>query len=280
MRYLFTVLAGLCTVPAFAADFPKFKMQQIDSGLKIGYAVVVTDIDGDKKPDIVVVDQHKVGWYGIPASKAERGRSTSCSTARRGRTTSASRPSTSMATGCRSSFSAPRGSRSTHHTRRKLVWLKRGKDVTNEWTMHELPCDEPMVHRVRVFDIDGDGKPEIVHVPLIGRDATRANNWMDGRGVRIVALKVPATNPEKKENWKTQVLSDELHVCHNFWPSSEIFRPRVEGRRSTRKSSWPVTRGSPPSPVRKTHGNRRRSGMAIKRISRAIAGRARSRMVR
>src|SRR5262249_59210400 len=24
----------------------------------------------------------------------------------------------------------------------QLVWLKRGKDVTQEWTMHELPCDE------------------------------------------------------------------------------------------------------------------------------------------
>ena len=93
--------------------------------------------------------------------------------------------------------------------------------------MHELPCDEPMVHRVRVFDIDGDGKPEIVHVPLIGRDATRANNWMDGRGVRIVALKVPATNPEKKENWKTQVLSDELHVSViTTGPRARSFRPR------------------------------------------------------
>jgi hypothetical protein len=98
----------------------------------------------------------------------------------------------------------------------QLVWLKRGKDVTQEWTMHELPCDEPTVHRVRVFDIDGDGKPEIVHVPLMGRGSSAKGNWTDGKPVRIVALKVPAKDPEKKENWKTQVLSEELNVTHNF----------------------------------------------------------------
>jgi hypothetical protein len=105
----------------------------------------------------------------------------------------------------------------------QLVWLKRGADVTKEWTMHELPCDEPTVHRVRVFDIDGDGKPEIVHVPLQGRDATAKGNWTDGRPVRVVALKVPPKDPEKKENWKTEVLSDELHVAHNFW----YFKPMM-----------------------------------------------------
>ena len=78
-----------------------------------------------------------------------------------------------------------------------------------------------MVHRVRVADIDGDGKPEIIMAPLMGRDATAKGNWMDGRPVRIIAYKVPAKEPEKKENWKPEVvISDELHVVHNFdiWP--------------------------------------------------------------
>ena len=69
MRYLFAALAALFALPAVAADFPAFKAQEIDTGLKIGYAVIVVDIDGDKKPDIVVVDQHKVVWYKNPGKQ-------------------------------------------------------------------------------------------------------------------------------------------------------------------------------------------------------------------
>src|SRR5262245_19962933 len=60
---------ALATSPSVAADFPKFKTQEIDTGLKIGYAVLVADINGDGKPDIVVVDQHKVVWYENPTWK-------------------------------------------------------------------------------------------------------------------------------------------------------------------------------------------------------------------
>ena len=65
----------------------------------------------------------------------------------------------------------------------QMSWLKRGKSLDDEWTMHELPCDEPMVHRVRVFDIDGDGKPEIVMVPLDGPRFDRQGE-LDGRPPR------------------------------------------------------------------------------------------------
>jgi hypothetical protein len=106
-------------------------------------------------------------------------------------------------------------------TNGQLVWLRRGPDVTQEWTMYELPCDEPSIHRIRAIDIDGDGKPEIVHVPLQGRGASAKGNFTDGKPVRIIAMKVPAKDPEKKENWKPIILSEQLHVCHNFCPGPE-----------------------------------------------------------
>ena len=98
-----------------------------------------------------------------------------------------------------------------------LQWLKRGKSIDDEWSLHPIPCDEPTVHRVRAFDIDGDGKPEIVHVPLMGRDATAKGNWLDGRPVRVMAYKVPA-DPTNPASWKAEVLFDQLHVMHNFAP--------------------------------------------------------------
>lgn len=238
MRYWLTAVALVAAFPAFAADLPKFKTQEIDTGLKIGYAVIAVDIDGDKKLDIVVVDQHKVVWYQNPGKRDGEWKKY---TILDGKT----RPDNvciaaididgdklpELVVGAAwKPFDTANAA--------QLVWLKRGKDVTQEWTMHELPCDEPTVHRVRCFDIDGDGKPEIVHVPLMGRGSSAKGNWTDGKPVRIVALKVPAKDPEKKANWKTEVLSEELNVCHNFcfkWlpdrepPWSEIYVASYDG---------------------------------------------------
>lgn len=221
---LLSALAALLTSDAFAADppkltdapkpppgFPSFKVQEIDSGLKIGYAVIATDIDGDKKPDIVVVDQHKVVWYQNPTWQkrvildGKTAPDNVCITALDidGDTL----PELVVGAGWKPFDTKNPGT---------LQWLRRGKTLDDEWTMHKLPCAEPTVHRVRAIDIDGDGKPEIVHVPLMGADSTAAKNWQDGRPSRVIALKVPAKHPEKTENWKPEVLSDELRVCHNF----------------------------------------------------------------
>jgi hypothetical protein len=232
MRYLSAALVALCALSAARADVPKFKAQEIDTGLKIGYAVITTDIDGDKKPDIVVVDQHKVVWYKNPGTRDGEWKKYVILDGK-------TRPDNVCIAaididgdGLPELVLGAAWKPFDTSNAAQMVWLKRGKDVTQEWTMHELPCDEPTVHRVRVFDIDRDGKPEIVMVPLMGRDATAKGNWMDGRPVRIIAYKVPAKDPEKKENWKTQVLSDELHVCHNFAPvptkDSRKFNPIIQ----------------------------------------------------
>jgi hypothetical protein len=237
MRFLPIVTAVLlATAPAVAADLPKFKAQEIDSGLKIGYAVLTADIDGDKKLDIVVVDQHKLVWYQNPGKVGTdwKKRVMLDGTTRPDNVCAASididgdgLPEIVLGSAWKPFDTANAA---------QLGWVKRGKTLDDPWAYHELPCDEPTVHRVRAFDIDGDGKPEIVHVPLMGRDSTAKGDWMDGRPVRIVALKVPAKDPEKKENWKTQVLSEELHVCHNFWP---MFHP--EDRRKQPLPSILVT---------------------------------------
>ena len=44
-------------------------MQEIETGLKIGYAVLLEDLNGDKKNDIIVVDKTRVVWYENPTWK-------------------------------------------------------------------------------------------------------------------------------------------------------------------------------------------------------------------
>ena len=44
-----------------------FKAQDIDTQIQIGYGIAIADVNGDKKPDIVLADQHTVQWYENPS---------------------------------------------------------------------------------------------------------------------------------------------------------------------------------------------------------------------
>ena len=194
--------------PLPPAGFPKFKVQEIDTGLKIGYAVITTDINGDGKPDIVVVDQHKVVWYENPTWKKRvilDGKTKPDNMCIAAVDIDGDKlPELVVGAGWKPFDTKTPGT---------LQWLKRGKTLDDEWTMHAIPCEEPTVHRIRMARI-GD-KDQLVLAPLMGRDATKEKNWMDGRPVRILAYPIPKT-PLDEKAWKPEVLSEELHVVHNF----------------------------------------------------------------
>lgn len=208
-------LVAVVAEQAQGADaLARFEVQEFDTRLKIGYAVLTADIDGNGRPDIVVVDQHEVVWYENPSWKKRwivRGKTRPDNVCIAAIDIDGDHlPELVLGAGWRPTDTTTPG---------QLFWLRRGRTLDEEWQLYELPCEEPTVHRVRVCDITGDGRPEIVHVPLHGRDNTAAGNWSNGRPVRVIALHVPPREPEKKEHWKTEVLSEELHVVHNFWPA-------------------------------------------------------------
>jgi hypothetical protein len=197
-------------LPGFAWGQARFEMQEIDRGLKIGYAVITTDIDGDQKPDIVVVDQHKIVWYQNPTWQK---RVVLDGQTRPDNVTIAAMdidrdglPELVVGAAWKPFDTKTAGT---------LQWLRRGKTLDDPWTLHSIPCDEPTIHRIRAIDLDGDGQAELVSVPLMGREATKDKNWMDGRPLRITAYKIPA-KPEEPSSWKPKVLNEELHVAHNF----------------------------------------------------------------
>src|SRR5262249_38366197 len=65
---------ALALMPARAADpkpvaLPTFRMQELETKLGVGYAVLIADVNGDGKPDIIVVDTTRVLWYENPTWK-------------------------------------------------------------------------------------------------------------------------------------------------------------------------------------------------------------------
>jgi hypothetical protein len=196
------------SLSADPAAFPAFDVKEIAKDLKIGYAVHLVDIDGDKKLDIVVVDKERVVWYQNPTWKMR--------TITAGKTKPDNVCLTSAHIDNDGEIDLVLGAGwrpADTNTPGTLHWLKRGKSLDDEWTLHEIPCEEPTVHRIKRVTMDG--KPTIVLAPLQGQGSSAKGNWQDGRPVRIVAYPIPA-DPTKKENWKPKVLFESLHVVHNF----------------------------------------------------------------
>ena len=70
MRVVLIAIAfGLLgSLPGAAADFPRFQAQEIDPHAgEVCYAVTAADVNGDGKPDIVVVTEDAVIWYENPS---------------------------------------------------------------------------------------------------------------------------------------------------------------------------------------------------------------------
>src|SRR5262249_4805009 len=173
--------------------FPAFEMKEIDKSLGVGYAVLLVDVKADGKPDIVVVDTTRVVWYENPTWKRR----------------SMIEGMTKADNVCISAYDidgdgnldfALGADWKPFNTKSggTLQWLKRGKTLDDPWTVHPIG-EEPTVHRIRFADLDGSGKAQLVVVPLMGKNATKENNWTDGSPVRVLAYRIP--KDPVKDRW-------------------------------------------------------------------------------
>jgi hypothetical protein len=214
MRFAFSLLAASLFAGSPAAAEFKFRAEEIEKGLGVGYAVLLVDMNLDRKADIVVVDTDRVVWYENPAWKrhvlieGQTKKDNVCIAPYDidgdGKLDFALgadwRPADTVGSGT-------------------LQWITRGKTAGTEadahWTVHPIG-QEPTIHRIRWADFDGDGRSELIVGPLFGRGSSAKNNYSE-RPLRILSYQVPA-DPVKGP-WKPEVISEELHVSHNFHPA-------------------------------------------------------------
>jgi hypothetical protein len=221
IRRVTSLIAILLIVQVSQADepkkdavFPKFEMQEIAKDLGVGYAVLLVDVNGDGKKDIVVVDQKRVVWYENPSWK------------RHIIVENQTKPDNV----CIAAYDidgdgqidfalgAGWGKLDTKEGG-TIQWLKRGKTLDEKWTVY--PIDEvPTVHRMRFAytpyhdPLERGRKPELIVAPLMGRNSTAKGNWMDGEAVNLLAYKIP-TEPTK-DRWVAKTIPGDLHVVHNL----------------------------------------------------------------
>jgi hypothetical protein len=218
-----TILSLLCLGLAPAEEKkPRplaFEMKEIERGLGVGYAVLLVDVDGDGKRDIVVVDTNRVVWYSNPTWK--RRTITEGTTALDNVCIAAhdidgdGKLDFVLGAGWKPFDTKGGGT---------LQWLKQPADLDTPWKLYPIG-DEPTLHRIRFADLDGTGKPVLIAAPLMGRGSTGKANWMDGSPVRILSFRVP--KDPIKDRWVPEPIDESLHVVHNFYP---IHRHAAKGR--------------------------------------------------
>lgn len=205
LRLWFSLSLCLLAAPLMAGDLT-FRTQELPTRLTVGYATRILDVNGDGKLDIAIVDSGRILWLENPTWKehvileGQTKRDNVCFA-----------PADIDGDG-RIDFAIGADWRPFDtKTGGTIQWIRQNEKPDESWTL--LPIgEEPTVHRMNFADLDGDKKPELVVVPLMGR-GTKAPNFSES-GVRILSYKIPAD--PLKDRWTPEVINDELHVCHNF----------------------------------------------------------------
>lgn len=195
-------------IAAASAGEIKFRTEQLPERLEVGYAVTVIDMNADAKPDVVVVDTERVIWFENPDWQVH--------TIIQGQT---KRDNVCIAPydidgDGKVDFALGADWRPIDtRTGGTIQWLGRPASADGRWQVHPIG-EEPTVHRMRWADLDGDGRKELVVMPMMGRDSTKPL-WME-HPLRVLAYEIPR---DPTGAWQPKVLNQELHVAHNFWPT-------------------------------------------------------------
>jgi len=201
----------LCTAAlARAGDqpFPAFRAQQLDAKLTVGYGVLLLDLNGDHKPDIVVADSQRVIWFENPTWKMHA--------ILQGRTLPdnvAIAPIDLLHNGKIDLMLGAGWKGYNTKDNSTLQWLQPPANVEEPWTLHEIPFAEVALHRVHVAEIDG--KPHVIVAPLLGRGASSQGNWSQTTP-KLLDYSIPADPIQRL--WQPKVITDQFHVMHNFTP--------------------------------------------------------------
>lgn len=243
------ILGSLASRSDQAAEktrIPRFRTQEIETELKVGYGALIVDLNDDGKKDIVVVDTTRILWYENPTWK------------RRSIIEGMTKPDNvcvaaadidgdgqlDLAVGAGWRFLNTKDEST-------LQWLRRGKTPEEPWTVHPIGT-EVSIHRILFADTDRDGKPELLVAPCLGKNSTREKNWMDAP-VRILAYPIP--KDPVRGPWVPKVLDEQMHVVHNFWfgtgprgNSNEVLLASYEGvnllvREKDRWNRYPIGAG-------------------------------------
>ena len=189
----------------FSQASPNFEPQVIDDNVSIGYGIVVGDVDGDGKPDLILADKKQFVWYRngdwkrfvLAENLTEH--DNVCIAAR----DIDGDGKVEIAVGAQWNP----GETSNEDESGSVHYLIRPDDPTQLWTAVQLP-HEPTVHRMYWVKTGSDSYQLIV-LPLHGR----GNKAGEGAGVKVIAYEKPS---DSNDPWKINLIDESMHLTHNM----------------------------------------------------------------
>jgi hypothetical protein len=228
---------ALCLLPLLAlasaseaqAKTPAFRAQDIDTQIEIGYGLAIADVQGDGKPDILLADKKQFVWYEAPSWKkhviAENltEKDNVCIAAR----------DIDGDGKCEIAVGAEWNPGDTVNSG-AVFYLVPPADRTQKWEAIKLP-HEPTVHRMRWVRA-ALNQHVLVMAPLHGR----GNKNGEGEGVRVLAY---TKLMDPRGEWRTEVISNDMHLTHNFDVVPRLDDPKREavvigGREGLTTALW------------------------------------------
>lgn len=207
------------------AEVPEFTWREVEiDQIEIGYGLQLTDVDGDGRTDIILADKSTIQWYQNPTWKKHviatglTKRDNVCISAR----DIDGDGKCEIAVGGQWNFRETIEDGAVHY-------LIAPEDRTKPWTPVKLH-HEPSVHRMHW--VKGPNKAFTLLVkPLRGRGTVDGV----GHGIKILEYFKPA-NP--KAAWGTMVVSNFLHLSHNFHPVNWDDDPEEEIIVAAKEGVW------------------------------------------
>lgn len=192
----------LLVTAAFATGLPQFRETTIANNLKMGYQLVVADLNHDGKPDLIVVDERAddLAWYENPTWERH--------------VIIDNVPRTINLDvydydGCGIPEIAMGHHFETDPARSigNVLILKSGPDPRQPWTAREIDR-VPTVHRLRWIDLEGNGKKVLLVAPMIGLKATPPE-YADNVPVYLY----------RPGEWKRTLFTDQPRgILHSIFP--------------------------------------------------------------
>ena len=168
------------------------------------YQIAVADVNGDGRQDVLALstEANRVDWFENPSWVQHPISTTARNIDLAPRDMDGDGlPELALASG----FYFAEGDRGG-----QIQWLQRRAGLDEAWLVRPIAVD-PVVHRLRWADLDGDGRAELVHAPIFGPGSAGPAAV---RPSHLWAFRVPA-DPQT-DPWQPWTIDQSLTVLHGM----------------------------------------------------------------